>query len=43
MLPILDQAQTLLGQGYNILLRLYDPLEPWFDRRWNPGDFEIIE
>jgi len=36
-------VQTMPGKGYNVLLRLYGPLEPWFDRTWMPGDFEPIE
>jgi hypothetical protein len=28
------------GKGFNVLLRLYGPLEPWFDETWKPGDFE---
>jgi hypothetical protein len=34
-------AQTMPGKGYNVLLRLYGPLEPWFDKSWKPGDFEV--
>ncbi len=33
-------VQTMPGKGYNVLLRLYGPLEPWFNRSWRPGDFE---
>jgi len=25
-----------------VLLRLYAPLEPWFDKTWKPGDFEEV-
>ncbi|WNC73869.1 DUF1254 domain-containing protein [Thalassotalea psychrophila] len=32
-------VQTMPGKGYNVLLRLYGPLEPWFDKTWKPGDF----
>lgn len=35
-------VQTIPGKGYNVLLRLYSPLQPWFDRSWKPGDFELI-
>ena len=35
--------QTIPGKGFNVLLRLYGPLEPWFDKNWRPGDFELIE
>lgn len=33
-------VQTMPGKGYNVLLRLYGPLEPWFDKTWMPGDLE---
>ena len=32
-------VQTVPGKGYNVLLRLYGPLQQWFDRSWKPGDF----
>ena len=35
--------QTMSGKSYNVLLRLYGPLEPWFDKTWKPGDFELVE
>lgn len=35
--------QTMPGQGFAILLRLYGPLEPWFEKTWKPGDLELIE
>lgn len=28
------------GKGWNAMLRLYAPLQPWFDKTWKPGDFE---
>jgi hypothetical protein len=31
------------GKGWNVLLRLYRPLEPWFDKSWKPGDIEPVE
>jgi hypothetical protein len=34
-------VQTVSGKGYNVILRLYGPLEPWFDKSWKPGDFEL--
>ncbi len=36
-------VQTMPGKGWNTLLRLYGPLEPWFDGSWKPGDFELVE
>jgi len=35
-------VQTMPGTGYNIALRLYGPLEPWFDKSWQPGDVEEV-
>ncbi len=34
--------QTVPGKGWFVLIRLYGPLEPWFDRSWKPGEFERI-
>jgi hypothetical protein len=36
-------VQTMPGKGWNTLLRLYGPLEPWFDKTWKPGDFEPVK
>jgi hypothetical protein len=36
-------AQTMPGKGWNTYFRLYGPLEPWFDKTWKPGDFELVE
>ena len=35
--------QTLPGKSYLTILRLYGPLEPWFDKTWKPGDFELVD
>ena len=35
-------TQTVPGKGWFTLLRLYGPLEPWFDQTWRPGEFEKI-
>jgi len=35
--------QTIPNKGYSILLRLYGPLQPWFDKTWKPGDLELVE
>ena len=35
--------QTISGKGFMVILRLYGPLEPWFDKTWKPGDFELVE
>ncbi|HEX7811674.1 MAG TPA: DUF1254 domain-containing protein [Burkholderiales bacterium] len=36
-------VQTIPGKGWNTLLRLYGPLEPWFDKTWRPGEIEEME
>lgn len=33
--------QTIPGKGWFMILRLYGPLEPWFDKSWRPGEIEI--
>ncbi|TAI64702.1 DUF1254 domain-containing protein [Bradyrhizobium sp. Leo170] len=35
-------VETVPGKGWNSLLRLYGPLEPWFNKSWKPGDFELV-
>ena len=35
--------QTKPGVGYFVYLRLYGPLESWFDQSWRPGDPELIK
>lgn len=36
-------VQTIPGKGWNTLLRLYSPLEPWFDKTWRPGEIEEMK
>ena len=36
-------VQTIPGKGWWIILRLYGPLEPWFDKSWRPGEIERID
>ena len=36
-------AQTVPGKSFNAMMRLYGPLEPWFDKSWKPGDFVPVE
>jgi hypothetical protein len=31
-------VQTWPGRGYFVIMRLFGPLEPWFDQSWRPGD-----
>ena len=35
-------AQTMPGKSFNLMFRLYGPLEPWFDKTWQPGDPELV-
>jgi hypothetical protein len=34
--------QTIPGKGWFMILRLYGPLEPWFDKSWRPGEIELV-
>ena len=34
--------QTVPGKGWFVILRLYGPLEPYFDRSWQPGEIEPV-
>jgi hypothetical protein len=36
-------VQTLPGKGWFMILRLYGPLEPWFEKTWRPGEIELVE
>ena len=35
--------QTIPGKGWFVMLRLYGPLEPWFDKTWRPGEIELVK
>ena len=35
-------VQTLPGKGWNVILRLYGPLQPLFDQTWRPGEIEAV-
>ena len=32
--------QTVPGKGWMVLLRLYGPLQQWFDQTWRPGEIQ---
>ena len=36
-------VQTVPGKGWNMLFRLYGPLEPWFDKTWRPEDPQLVD
>ena len=37
----INRVQTVPGKGWNTILRLYGPLEPWFNKTWWPGEIEL--
>ena len=36
-------VQTIPGNGWFMIFRLYGPLEPWFDKSWRPGAIEPVK
>jgi len=34
---------TVPGKGWYTILRLYGPLESWFDKSWRPGEIELLK
>lgn len=35
--------ETVPGKGWMVLIRLYGPLDAWFDKTWQPGEFERVD
>ena len=35
--------QSVPGKGWYTCLRLYGPLQPWFDKTWRPGEIELVK
>ena len=35
-------VKTIPGKQFHVILRLYYPLESWFDRSWKPGEIEEL-
>ncbi|WP_419662271.1 DUF1254 domain-containing protein [Desulfosarcina variabilis] len=35
--------ETVPGKSWFPILRLYGPLEPWFDKTWKPGEIELVK
>ena len=33
---------SLPDKGWNVIFRLYGPLEPFYDKTWRPGDPELV-
>ena len=36
-------VQTVHRKGWYTILRLYGPLDPWFEKTWRPGEIEEIK
>ncbi|MBL4816866.1 MAG: DUF1254 domain-containing protein [Shewanella sp.] len=36
-------TETTPGKAWFAMLRLYGPLQPWFDKTWQPSDFELVK
>ncbi len=36
-------TETTPGKAWFAMLRLYGPLQPWFDKVWQPSDFELVK
>jgi len=35
--------QTVPGKGWFAILRLYSPLQSYFDKTWHPGEIEPVD
>ena len=35
--------QTVPSKGWYTILRLYGPLDSWFDKTWRPGEIELLK
>jgi hypothetical protein len=35
--------QNMPGKGWNTILRLYNPLESFFDKSWRPSEIELVD
>jgi hypothetical protein len=38
-----NSVQTWPDQGWFVMLRLYGPLQPWFDKPRKPGEIEEMK
>jgi hypothetical protein len=36
-------TQTVPSKGWFAILRLYGPLDPWFEKTWRPGEIEEVK
>ena len=35
--------ETIPGKGWFVILRIYEPREPWIEKTWRPGEIELVE
>jgi hypothetical protein len=35
--------QTIPGKGWNMLWRIYGPTQVWYDKKWRPGEIELVQ
>jgi hypothetical protein len=35
-------VQTVPRKGFNVIFRLYGPLQHWFDKTWRPSELELV-
>ena len=36
-------VQTVPGKSWSVILRLYGPLEAWYNKTWRPGEIELVK
>ncbi|WNC67099.1 DUF1254 domain-containing protein [Thalassotalea nanhaiensis] len=41
--PAANFTETTPGKAWFAMLRLYGPLQPWFDKTWAPSDFTLVK
>ncbi len=39
----MNWIQTVKGKGWSVILRLYGPLEAWYNKTWRPGEIELVK
>ena len=41
--PVGNWVQTTEGKGWFLILRLYSPLQSFFDKSWRPSEIEVVD
>lgn len=36
-------VQTIPEKGWNVLWRIYGPTQVWYDKKWRPGEIELVD